>query len=326
MLPNFLVCGAAKCGTTALWVWLDEHPEILMASLKEPRYFTRDGCKADLYHPSGANAPGQFDKGLEWYQSLYNNEALIRDSYKPEYGGDSEGAGGRASVGESLGIRAVGEATTLYFTAEDSPRLINEIVADAKIVILLRNPVERVLSHYWHDRRYGWNLPEFSKMIRKDGPVRNHYFLHSYFRANLSRYLEVFDQSNIRVYIYEEFFKNPSAALPDLYEFIGVDEKFMPPSINARYNVASTARFSYLQRMMMGRYAAKLAKMVPSRMKSPLANLRQHLVRLNSKPSPYSDLAESDRWFLNDYFAGEIRFIEEFLGRPVESWHPADGN
>ena len=113
MLPNFLIIGAAKCGTTSLYYQLKQHPQVFMPDTKEPTFFSE-------------RERGQWKRGLEWYESLFaarNNEI------------------------------ALGEASTSYSKAsayEDAPRLIAATIPEVRLIYLIRDPIAQILSNYRH--------------------------------------------------------------------------------------------------------------------------------------------------------------------------------
>ena len=123
-LPNFLLVGAAKCGTSSLHKYLDQHPEIFMSKHKEPRFISSQAT------PFPLNGPGDH-KVEAWYVKNY-------DDYEKLF----EGAGEYPAVGES-------SADTLYFYKGTIP-VIKKYLGDPKIVIMLRNPVKRAFSAYQH--------------------------------------------------------------------------------------------------------------------------------------------------------------------------------
>ena len=129
MLPTFIIAGAGKSGTTALWAYLNQHPEICMSRIKEPMFFTnllgyRQGgsIEAPVYE-------GRYKSGLEWYEKLF---------------------------AKCCQKRALGEASTAYMYAKDAAGLIKKTLPEVKLIFLLRNPVDRLYSNYWQERKYGW--------------------------------------------------------------------------------------------------------------------------------------------------------------------------
>lgn len=121
--PNFIIIGAQKGGTTSLYVYLTQHPQILHASQKEIHYF-------DL----------QFDKGAEWYYSQFPTL-------------------------EERGCNLTGEASPYYIFHPQVPQRIYDLCPEVKIIILLRNPVDRLISHYYHCIKNKYETLSFEEAI-----------------------------------------------------------------------------------------------------------------------------------------------------------------
>jgi hypothetical protein len=204
-LPNFFICGAARCGTTSLWQYLRQHPDIYMPATieqKEPAYF------CDLYGYR------------EWHHYLY----LFHD------------AGDR---------KRVGEASTPYLTSPESAGRIKAAIPDAKVIISLRNPVVRAYSLYkWmHDHGYekiasfpealtaeeAWRLDNDEFKTNNGQYYHNFLYYHSgLFFQQVKRYFDIFGREQVHVLIFEEFVKTPLEHVRRLFEFLGVTPGFDP--------------------------------------------------------------------------------------------------
>jgi hypothetical protein len=138
-IPDFIIAGAPKCGTTALASFLNEHPGVCMCYIKEPRFFTK--MKGDMETTITGDGPrlsGTFDNGYEWYASLFKN---------------------------ALEGQKTGEASTVYFANADSAKLIYDHNPNMKLILMLRHPVKRLYSHYWQEYKLGFNFPSFEQMV-----------------------------------------------------------------------------------------------------------------------------------------------------------------
>ena len=116
MLPNFIIIGAEKSGTTTLAKILSDHHEIFMSIPKEPRFFSDHN----------------WDKGLKWYERLFDN---------------------------AIGFKAIGEASVAYTWAPESvgtPQRIYDTLGEIKFIYIIRNPLERTISHYRHALFCNW--------------------------------------------------------------------------------------------------------------------------------------------------------------------------
>ncbi|MCW5935662.1 MAG: sulfotransferase, partial [Fimbriimonadia bacterium] len=122
-MPNFLIIGAAKSGTTALYFYIKQHPEVFMAKVKEPRFFAYEGGVPEWKGPLDAENNAWVITDKEVYTALFND------------------------VSEE---KVWGEASPIYLYSEPAPERIKNYAPDAKLVAILRHPIERAYSHYLH--------------------------------------------------------------------------------------------------------------------------------------------------------------------------------
>ena len=200
--PNFFIVGAGKSGTTSLWVYLTQHPEVYMhPTIKEPSFFCNlCGCR-------------DFDAYLRLF----------------------------ADVQEE---KAVGEASHAYLTSPESAAWIQKVYPEAKIIITLRNPVDRAYSLYnWMIREgYEWVYPFEKALVAEKDRIADEYFKYNnpqyyynylYFNSGLyaeqiNRYLELFSKKQILFILFEDLKTNPVSTTKQVYEFLGVDSSFVP--------------------------------------------------------------------------------------------------
>ena len=206
MMPNFLIVGAAKSGTTSLYRYLRQHPDIFMPEWKELSFFTGD--------PFG---PLHKVKNPAHYHTVFS----------------------RAQT-----QTAVGEASTSYLYDKSAPRLIYEALGEIKILIILRNPVKMSYSLYNHQvRKEGETLKTFEKALAAETSRMNdlnfkqkcygwhanyYYFTRSQYFVQVKRYLDIFPRENIKIIVFEEFIKNTLNSVQDIFKFLKVDHTFVP--------------------------------------------------------------------------------------------------
>ena len=219
ILPNFIILGAAKAGTTALYHYLIQHPEIGMSLVKETNYLALKDEPLDFRGPGDAESINHFSvtAEAEWHDQFAH----------------------------CRGKKAVGEAAPLYLY---SPRAVAEIkatVPDAKLIAILRNPVERAYSAFLHlirDQRE--TTPDFLEGLRLE-PERIadhwehiwHYVAMGKYAEQIARYHEAFPRHQLKVYIYRDFRKDPDAILEDIFRFLDVDPTIKVDQ-SVRYNVS----------------------------------------------------------------------------------------
>ena len=293
MLPTFIIAGAGKSGTTALWNYLKEHPEVCVAQIKEPMFFTRiKGQDRD----SAADAPpvsGTFDKGFTWYKGLF--------------------------VG-SEGKKALGEASTIYMYAKDAPELIKTHVPRVKIIFVLRDPVDRAYSQYWQEKKAGWKLPRFEEMMQQRHPRFKNFVENSSYKKNLQRYLDIFPREQILILLSENLKKHAVQTLHKVYDFVSIQANFTPTNIGKRFNVAAMPRLATLQRLIRATSNYKLKGKVPFPLMEFLKTSKHYIVQWNLKPKDYEPLPAHIRGQLVNLFQEDIEFVESLLDVSLDHW------
>jgi hypothetical protein len=219
-LPDFIIIGAQKAGTTSLYKYLIQHPQIMPSMIKEVHYF--DGG----LDPEVDN----FKKGRPWYSSHF---PLLKN-LNPD--------------------KKTCEATPSYLFNPLVPKRIHDLIPQVKLIALLRNPTERAISHYFQENRKGMeSLPileafqaEETRLIaaimEKDYKSeifrRYSYKSRGLYKDQLKRYIDLFPPVQILIMPSENFFARPEACLERVFDFIGVDKKFKIQDLEAR-NVAN---------------------------------------------------------------------------------------
>ncbi|MBA3474643.1 MAG: sulfotransferase domain-containing protein [Rubrobacter sp.] len=178
-MPDFLIIGAAKCGTTSLYDLLTRHPHVEHAALKELRYFDQN-----------------FDKGIEWYRSQFP---------PPEW------KDGRRSI--------TGEATP-YLKHPSVPERIARVVPRARLIVLLRNPVDRSYSLYHHEVRHGRESRSYEETTL-EAPK---YLSGSIYVDHLRRWSEFFGDEQMLVLKSEDFFERELETLKLVLGFLGLPD------------------------------------------------------------------------------------------------------
>jgi len=293
MLPTFIIAGASKSGTTSLWEYIKMHPEVCMADAKEPRFFTAvQGCGNNSDGRSPRRS-GQYSKGLSWYSSLF---------------------------AACEGVRAIGEASTVYMSANDAPDLIRRYIPDIRLIFILRDPVDRVYSHYWHDLQRGWTLPSFEKMVYKRHLALMRYIYISSYHLHLTRFLKIFPKDQVFVLLYDDLLAYPQDYMKEVYRFIGVDENFSPPNLGRRYNEYSITRLIWLQRILIRMTSVRWELTSQWRGYRRMARVGRLLVRLNGAAGSYPPLPNDLRRALIKEFEKTIEYVETYLQRDLLRW------
>jgi hypothetical protein len=221
ILPNFIIIGASKAGTTSVYHYMKQHPQIFMCPVKEPRYLAYTGEQND--EPPGLLNITYFPiKTLEEYLDLYKG---VKDEL------------------------IIGEASPIYLASPAAAGRIKELMPEAKMLAILRNPVETAFSmHMMLVRR---NIipyksgDDFSRVFTKDSPIVTEGFYHQH----LKHYLAFFSKEQIKIHLYNHFKQNPLSVIQDVYSFLGVDPSFIP-DLSVQHNVGGIPRNKRLNMMM----------------------------------------------------------------------------
>jgi hypothetical protein len=209
-LPNFIILGAAKAGTTALYHYLNQHPQIFMSPMKETNFFALMDESLNFCGPGDCDFINRF--------SITSMEA-----YREQFAG-------------SQGALAVGEASPLYLYSPKAPPRIQQHIPDAKLIIMLRHPIERAYSAFLHlvrDGRetttdFGEALAMEEERIRAGWEHIWHYKNMSLYYEQVKRYYDLFDRSRIKLYLYYDFRTETMQMLGDVFRFLDVDDTLPP--------------------------------------------------------------------------------------------------
>ena len=203
-IPNFLIVGAEKAGTTALYSYLTLHPEICMSKVKEPNFFSED-VVPEKHQKHLINPPRQIL--LNPTGTPYEHFSFVRDLDL------------YISLFEDCGqAKAVGEASTTYLYSEVAAEKIWKFNPHMKIVAILRNPLERAFSAYRMDVSIGRVIDPFDVAIRKHW----RYIERGQYYRQLQRYIRLFPKDQIHIILYEDFVAHVDDVLRNLFQFLDV--------------------------------------------------------------------------------------------------------
>lgn len=296
-MPTFLVLGVAKAGTTSLYQYLRQHPQIYMSPKKEPHFFAFGEAPLPAF-----TGPGSTDVQQRVVTTLADYQAHF--------------AAWRSEV-------AGGEVSTSNFMARACTR-IQQYVPHARLILLLRQPAARAYSQFLHGRRIGWEpFRDFAQALAAE-PIRIQqgwlpalcYASPGFYAPTLQQYLTSFPREQLRIYLYEEWQAQPLRLLQDLFHFIGVDDHFTP-DITVRYNTAAIPRSRRLVQFLRSPHYLK------SLLKPLIApKLRQRLMHglstyTYTKPPPLDPTVHA--WLTARYHA-DILQVQELLQRDLSHW------
>jgi hypothetical protein len=292
-MPNLFLIGAAKAGTTALYDYLTQHPQVFLSQVKEPMFFSREEYYA---------------RGLDWYEDVY-----------------FEGA-------EDYPVRAEATPHYLYWSEKVAPR-IKEVYGErpVKFIASFRDPVSRAYSWYWNMVREGREDLDFDEALQvEERRLRqNHYELYqlgsmvygysagSRYASLLQPYLELFSLENF-IFVFQDDLKSRvNETCEEIFEFLGIDSSTQINTSNS--NPAAMPRSRLLHKTLRQRSLFKefIKPFIPMRVRRPL---KSKLMDVNLKETPYVPLDRQLAHELRLSYRTEIEKLEKITGRELSSW------
>lgn len=296
MLPNFLIIGAQKAGTTALAYYLSQHPEVFMSPVKEPGFFAFEGQPPNFSGPDDHQSFRLVTTDLEQYQQLFT---------------------------EVSSEKAVGEASTWYLYHPDAPYRIKHYIPDARLIAILRNPVDRAFSSYMHLIKQNREpLHSFKEALAQEEKRINagweylwHYKQMGLYTDQIKRYQREFDPSQLKVFLYEDLDNFPEKILKEIFYFLGVDKEIMPPVLS-RHNISGVKRSKLIANLLKDGNPIKstLKPLLPIKFRQELANFVR--VRNFKKHTCSKDI----RFQLTQEFKDDIIELQELIQRDLSGW------
>lgn len=279
--PNMFIVGASKAGTTSLYEYLKKIPGIYMSPIKEPDYFSSATVRA--------NSKLKPIRSTKQYLKLF-------EKVKNE--------------------KIIGEATPRYLSDPEAARLIHQIIPHAKIVISLRNPVQRLYSFYFMEQSVGKFKLSFHEQLQKE--LRKEQILgpklgmeRSLYSEDVKRYLNIFGAKQVKIIIFEEFIKDPKSIFRDILKFLGINQS-IENFENIAYNTYSVPR-GPIAKLIVGNISLVKAvrKILPS---SNRKFLKENIL---TKKLPKPKMNEEDKQALIKFYKSDVNELEILLERKL---------
>ena len=298
-LPDFVIVGAMKAGTTSLWHYLRRHPQLFMTEPKEPQFFSRDHV---------------YERGMDWYRRLFEDAA----------------AGQRC-----------GEASTCYSrypTYPNAAARLSRAVPDAKLLYILRHPVDRLYSHYVHEMEWRFlrgnrSFPTFEAFAQEDEEAR----CASRYSLQIEHFLEYFSLDQLHVAILDDIKKRPGETLAGIQEFLEVPVIDLVHGVPAWVNSSTERARDHVPKRVARKTLGEIHRLPGVRgvlacLPSPLRRkARQGGTRLAALlprardsgrrfAALLSPLSADVRSVLCREYADQAGEIGELIGRPLPQW------
>ena len=299
--PNFFIVGAPKSGTTAMYHFLRQHPEIFMPPEKELRFF----CK-DLYekfpHLRHFYRPTNLKEYLSFFKGVQNE-------------------------------KRIGEATPIYLMSKLAPLEIKRFCPKAKILIMLRNPIEVLYSAYYQALYDGTEIIEdFEIAIKVDQKYRqnlakkkdryfvdcNYYEELVKFSEQIQRYFDVFGKENVHIIIFDDFKKDIHNIYRQTLTFLEVNPNFYPEF--QVINPSKQVKIKWIRDFFINHPYLKdfFKPLIPKRFRT---KLKKGITKLNTKTISRPPMPHSVKKFLQKKLKPEIDKLSNLLNRDLSSWY-----
>lgn len=292
-LPNFFLIGTAKAGTTSLYSYLEQHPEIYMSPVKEPRFFTPEiySTYNNAVRSGGRKVPLTFKQ----YSQLF---AGVQDE------------------------TAIGEASTDYLYLAKSAARIKEKVPNAKLIVILRNPAERAFSAYCYQLRDGYETLSFEEALNVEGSrIKQgfrpgwHYQEVGFYHDRIKQYLDIFPAEQIKIYLYEELASDSIKVTREIYHFLGVDSDFIPNF--TKKNISGVPKNQTLHNLFTKENFLKSAikPLIPQQLRQTIyQKMRKN--NLGDKPK----LSQKTKKQLTDIYEHDVIQLQTLIQKDLSAW------
>lgn len=295
-LPNFIISGFPKCGTTSLHYYLSEHPEIYMPNKKELHFFTNK-----IFEENNKGAGDSV---------LANTHIKALDDYKKCFEGGKK-------------YKTIGETSPSYINHPTLFKKINTTLSDPKIIVLIRDPIKRAHSNYLHLVREQRETLSFEEALSQEEKRKAlKYADFWYYKFNSTYYKKIKNAkdifSNVLIITQEELSQQSSQTIKKVYQFLGVDTKFKPKSLKKTYNPGGAYKKNIITSVMFRPSLIKniIKKIIPVRpwMKDILNTIS---ARYKKSPEKINDKTHK---YLIKYFKKDVEAIKK-LGVDTSSWN-----
>lgn len=284
----FFIVGAPKAGTYSLYEYLRQHSRVCMSTVKEPTFFV----KAIDNAPEGGPRK-RVPSTLEEYLRLFDT----RKTYDWR-----------------------GEATPCYLRCKESPHMIWRFCNAAKIIITLREPVDRAFSNWKMDRRFGIQEKPFVEAFYADMHSQHtttrlqfEYYKASLYAKDVQTYYDVFGPENVQVHLLEDLKSNPQELVSSIQRFLGVQTE--PLRLNRIANEGKLPRNSLFDAVYRSQMVHRYIKpCLPRKLRKKSRQI------IFSGPPDRTSLDSSTRVALNSFFHEDIQKLGSLINRDLSHW------
>lgn len=287
---DFIGIGAAKSGTTWLVDCLGEHPDVFIPKKKELEYFN----DTLPYHSNIPNV--NYENSIDWYHQFFS---------------------------EASDNQKIGEFSTTYLPAKTAPKKIHDYNSKIKLILLIRNPIEQLISVYHFQKQKGFIQ---AKNIEEMIELHPEFLENAKYHFHLQRYLEYFSFSQIGIWLYDDLKNSPETLFKEVLDFLNLPQ-IIPPSLNRKSNISKKSRYplinSSINKARIYFHKNKSYKTLALLRKTGIVSFAEkirdqwNIVPLEEKSTISSDTVD----FLKSYFLEDIFQLEKLLGKDLSNWY-----
>lgn len=282
---DFVGIGASKAGTTWLGHMIGAHPQCCMSEPKEVHYFNdRLAFRSNLLKPN-------FTKGISWYRKYFKH--CGKDTIK-------------------------GEITPRYFTDPVVPERIKAHNPDVKIFVCIRNPVDRIYSHYFFAKSF---LQKEDRPMLQAVQEEPEYLDMSKYYENISMYLDHFPREQFFFVWFDDIRHRPETLLSEVYSFLGVDPSYRPRGMVEKSNPARQSRIPWLQNAIRRLHYFMVSIGLSGMIKSlKRAGMKDLVMAINSKPIKKEPMPKEVREYIIQQVRDDVHQLEKLLDKDLSHW------
>ncbi len=288
-----MIVGAMKAATTSLYSYLKQHPDIFMPEIKEPKFFN------NLAKDQSFKLEGKGLKKITTFQQYYS---LFKNAKNQT---------------------AIGEASPSYLFDKECASLIHTHLPKVKIIIVLRQPIDRAYSHFLHAKRAdkerisSFELAFTEKERREKKKRTPHYYKEKgYYTEQVKRYYELFPEENIKIILFEELTNSPTKVSQEIFQFLNIDSSFCP-NTKKKENVSGVPKGIFGWAIMKLRYYNLMPDIQFSKyLPGFIIDLISKLAYKKKKPLKKSLRHE----FTHRFYKDDILQLQKIINKDLKNW------
>lgn len=274
-LPNLIVIGAVKCGTSSLHYYLNLHPDIMMSRIKELYFFV------DTHN---------WNRGIDWYKSHFKGDAKIFGESSPGY--------------------------TVFPGINGVPKKMYSVIPEAKLIYIVRDPIERIKSAYIHRLASGKEDRSINDALRNFD--NNSYIYTSMYYFQLEQFFSFYNQNSIFILTLEELIINTAKSMSQIFKFLNIDDTFNSIKYNKILNKSSKKRLKNRIGLLLKRFSnIRMASFFSENFKRQVGSI---LYIPFSQKIPKPEINPQLEDLLKKYLSEDVKRLKQFTGKSLFEW------